>query len=78
MDAIWDILLAVLVTAGVYLAFWHFTRPVNQETIYELPFGRVLCAERTITDCGVTLRKCHDARIYTCMHNVRFEDTDGP
>lgn len=41
--------------------------------VYDTRFGRVLCASANVSACGVNLSKCHDAKDYLCLTDVRGE-----
>lgn len=48
--------------------------PIPQpERVYQVAWGRVLCAEMHVARCGVNLSKCADTYEYRCLQNVRYE-----
>ncbi len=48
------------------------TKP-DVEHVYDTRFGRVLCMTERREHCGVTLERCHDARVYLCLTDIRRE-----
>lgn len=49
-------------------------QPAGDARLYDTPFGRVLCARKEVTNCGVNLSDCADAMIYECLTNIRGDD----
>lgn len=41
--------------------------------VYYMRYGGMPCAEIEFHECGVTLKKCTDAREYYCVHDVAVE-----
>lgn len=50
--------------------------PDETERVYQISYGRTVCAKMERTACGIRLSNCTDARVYECMTNVFFEDDE--
>lgn len=57
-----------LLIAKAYL--YVLSPPVTDEKVYQIVYGKVLCAYAQETQCGLTLKNCADGREYQCMQNV--------
>ncbi len=65
------LLTAVVVVMLLVAAKTASSSFTGEGIIYDVKFGRVQCALGTRSACGVTLTKCHDARDYLCLTDVR-------
>lgn len=71
-----SIMTMALIAVMMMMSSCHARRIINQESVFNTPFGETLCAELEYTECGVSLRNCADGFVYSCLQNVRFEQKD--
>jgi hypothetical protein len=71
-----------LIQLGIYLTlalglilWWRFDIDTD-EKVYQIVYGKVLCAHAEETRCGLTLKNCADGREYRCMQNVFSQQQD--
>lgn len=50
-----------------------YCKKQEPERIYQIVYGKVLCAGHKVDYCGVSLYDCADARTYECLQNVFYE-----
>lgn len=54
----------------MYKAF-SYKKPPQEEHVYYIKYGSVLCGQIEYLPCGVRLSKCADDYVYECMSDVR-------
>ncbi len=69
--------LLFLVVCGCWLApaILFSTTTKQPERVYYTRYGAALCQDMQQTDCGITLTKCHNGRVYYCLNDVSYEET---
>jgi hypothetical protein len=65
-----------IITVGIYLAVAAL-RPssLTGDRIYYTRFGGVYCGHMEYTSCGIRLWDCSDDRVYECLHEVAWKET---
>lgn len=79
VDTVFRIGVALLFLFGIILFFQECSERKAHAAdstfrTYYMKYGGMPCAEMEVTPCGITLRKCVDARIYLCLHDVAYDD----
>lgn len=67
------ILLALVLSIPVVIYFGVAYNP-QPERVYYTRYGAAVCQQMDRTACGVSLRKCHNGKIYECLQDVSYED----
>lgn len=66
------LILFVVISCSIlmYKAF-SYKEPPQEEHVYYIKYGSVLCGHIEYLSCGVRLSKCADDYVYECMSDVR-------
>lgn len=64
--------IGILCAGAIYQSFFRKEIvPPQEEHVYYIKYGSVLCGHIEYLPCGVRLSKCADDYVYECMSDVR-------
>lgn len=60
-----------VIGAGVGVQNYYAAHP--QYRIYHMRYGTAYCGEATRHNCGYTLSRCTDDRVYVCLQDLMWD-----
>lgn len=67
--------LVVVAAIGAGVGVQHYDETHVQYRIYHMRYGTAYCGDATLHNCGYTLSRCTDDKVYVCMHDVMWDTT---